>query len=375
MGGTEGGTRGGSPVLEGDYFRIDSGGDFAAGDRLVRSESFCGRQEIRFVDFGSGSRLRVLLERPRGAAMPSFSYVAYSEAGAVIVADEVFTADHLLVFDVGDLVPGGRFGSLVFDFTGAGSGHVTGEYSAFGRFSVELDGACRAPAPNAGELIVPGFEVEIASLDGPTTFFAVRNTSDEAVEVDVAYHGDRIAVEPLRTDVFTLGPRQTLTRDVRGDLSHLDVSGGFAGGLIVITETGGDASALEGDYFRIDGANDFAAGDRLVRSTDFCTRQETRFVEFGSGSRLRILLAEPRGAEEASFSYTAYDEAGTMIAGDAVFAADHLVSIAVDEWVAPQRFGSLVFDFSNAGGGLVTAEYSAFGRFTVEPGGGCGRQL
>ncbi len=47
------------------------------------------------------------------------------------------------------------------------------------------------------------------------------------------------AAEPLRTNVFTLGPQQT--HDVRSDLSHLDVSGGVAGGLIVITETGSDA--------------------------------------------------------------------------------------------------------------------------------------
>ncbi len=70
-----------------------------------------------------------------------------------------------------------------------------------------------------GALWVPGFEVAAGDPEGPTTFFAVRNTSDEAVEVDVAYHGKRIACEPLRTDVLTLGPRQTLTPDVRADLT------------------------------------------------------------------------------------------------------------------------------------------------------------
>ncbi len=300
---------------------------------------------------------------------------------------------------------------------------------------------CSAGGP--GALWVPGFEVAAGDPEGPTTFFAVRNTTDEAVEVDVAYHGERLAAEPLRTDVFTLGPRQTLICDVRADLTGLDVAGGVATGLVVISERGG-STVLEGDYFRIDSGGDFAAGDRLVRSEDFCgrqeirfvdfgsgsrlrillerprgaampsfsyvayseagaaivadevftsdhllsidggdlvrstdlcTRQEIRFVDFGSGSRLKILLAEPLGAAEASFSYTAYDEAGTMIAGDAVFASDHLVSIAVDELVSPQRFGTLVFDFSNAGGDLVTAEYSAFGRFSVELGGGCGAEL
>lgn len=521
---------GDAAALTGDYFRIDSNNDFAAGDRLVRSEEFCARQEVRFVDFGSGSRLQILLAEPQGVSAPSFSYTAYNQAGTMLVADDFFTSDHLTALDVGDLVPSQSFGTLVFDFSNAAGGFVTAEYSAFGRFSVELNGACKAsvvaqrpsgatsrsqpslspplkrarelaeakgtaaapdlrPPPKAcvtmdiecnstvtgtltaddcdlgdgtvfdewqfegtdgdtvtidmtsvaydtflflldpslsiatvdddggdgsnsrivytldstgiwsiwannffagpigdyaltlvcegveppagSQLLVPGFEVEVDDPEGPTTFFAVRNTTDDAVEIDVAYHGEQITGTPLRTDVFMLGPRQTLTQNVRGDLSDLNVTGGVASGLIAIQESGGGAANLEGDYFRIDSGNDFATGDRLVRTEQLCDQQEIRFVDFGSGSRLRILLAEPQGAEVPSFRFTAYREAGSEIVAGEVFTTVHLLLVDVGDLVATQSFGTLVFDFSSSGGGFVSAEYSAFGRFSVELGGAC----
>ncbi len=478
----------GASRLEGDYFRIDWGNDFATGDRLVRTDYYCPQQEVRFVDFENGSRLRILLARPQGPATPSFSYTAVNEAGTIVVEGDFFTSDHVTTIDVKDLVPGHSFGTLVFDFSNSIGGFVTAEYSAFERFSVELNGVCRASVPKAcvpmplacnstvtgtlsaddcplgagifydqwqfagnvgtnviidlmsddfdtylsllnpvsaiaatgddggagtdsfiahtldstgtwsiqannsdpgslgdytltlacegveppnSQLLVPGFEVEVEDPEGPTTFFAVRNTTDDDIMIDVAYHGEQITDEPLRTDDFMLEPQQTLTRDVRSDLSDLNVSDGFATGLIVITETGGDASRLEGDYFRIDSVKDFASGNRMMRSEEYCALQEIRFVDFGSGSRLHVLIEEPQGVAVPSFSYTAVNEAGTIIAVDDVFTADHLTTIDVADLVPVQSFGTMIFDFSSSGGGFVTAEYSAFGRFSVELNGTC----
>ncbi len=261
----------------------------------------------------------------------------------------------------------------VLDSTGTWSIKATNLVpKELGEYTLTL--ACEGVEAAVSQLIVPGFEVEVANPEGPTTFFAVRNTTDDDVEVDVAYHGEQIGA-PLRTDAFMLGPQQTLTRDVRGNLDDLHVSDGFATGLIVITGTGsgtgGSASVLEGDYFRIDSGNDFATGDRLVRPREYCVRQEIRFVDFGNGSRLKILLEAPQGPEAPSFSYTAYSEAGVVIAEDEFFTSDHLTAIDVEDLVPGQRFGTLVFDFANAGGGLVTAAYSAFGRFSVELNGAC----
>ncbi len=216
-------------------------------------------------------------------------------------------------------------------------------------------------------LVVPGFEVEVDNPTGPTTLFAARNTTDAMIDVGVRYFGKQLTDEPLRTDLFMLGPQQTVTVDVSSNLTDLEVTGGFAGGLIVITEAG-DASApnLEGDFFRLDTGNAFAAGDRMVRPEEFCSKHEVRYVDFGSGSQFRILIDQPRGPDLPSFTYTSYAESGDMIAQGEFFTSDHLSVIGVSELGIAGQFGTVLFDFSSSGGGFVSAEYSAFGLYSVE---------
>ena len=99
---------------------------------------------MRFVDFGSSANFRVLLDQPPAADDEvAFSYVAYDESGAVVAQGDVFTTDHLNFFDIEDLVDSAQFGTLVFDFEGSQTGWVSARYSAFGRFSVEVESACR----------------------------------------------------------------------------------------------------------------------------------------------------------------------------------------------------------------------------------------
>ncbi len=219
----------------------------------------------------------------------------------------------------------------------------------------------------AAGLIVPGFEVAVDDPRGTTTLFAVRNTSDDAIDIEIAYHGHQVTDTPLRTDAFTLTARQILSWSLRNDLSDLEADAGIASGLILITEAGGSSAAnLEGDYFQVDSANNFAGGDRLARSTERCDLQEIRFVDFGSGSMFRVLVDMPRGAVEPSFGYTAYDEAGTMVAEGTYFTSDHLNALSLADLGITQAFGILLFDLSSSGGGWVSARYSAFGRFSVD---------
>ncbi len=221
-------------------------------------------------------------------------------------------------------------------------------------------------------LIVPGFEVEVGNASGPTTFFAIRNTSDNPVAANVSYHGKLVNEEPLRTDVLMLEPQQTTTQNVRSNLSDLEVSDGFANGLILITEAGASSAPnLEGDFFRVDTANAFATGDRLIRPGDLCINQEIRFVEFGSGSQFRILVDHPQGPDMPSFSYTSYEEDGDLIIEDEFFTSDHLTEVDVADLGINPSFGTVIFDFSNSGGGYVSAKYSAFGLFSVELNSAC----
>ncbi|MEE8525594.1 MAG: hypothetical protein V3T72_16785 [Thermoanaerobaculia bacterium] len=221
-------------------------------------------------------------------------------------------------------------------------------------------------------LIVPGFEVEVDNAEGPTTLFAIRNTTDDTLDVNVDYYGSTVTEEPLRTDALVLGPQETMPQNVRTDLSGLDMEDGFATGLIIVTEAGGStAPNLQGDYFRVDFGNDFAAGDRLVSPADFCTEQEVRFVDFGSGSQLRILVNRPRGEDVPSVSYTAYGEDGEMVAEGELFTSEHLTVVDVTELLPGEAFGTVLFDFSNSSGGWASARYSAFGRFSLELNAAC----
>ncbi len=195
-------------------------------------------------------------------------------------------------------------------------------------------------------------EVQVGNPNGPTTFFAVRNTSDQTTVANFSFYSRLGPLdEPLRTDVHTLGPRQTKTVNVASDLTGLEVTDGFATGLILITEAGNpSAPNLEGDFFRLDTDNAFATGDRLIRPAELCLNQEIRFVDFGSGSQLRILLDQPQGPSLPSFAYSAYMENGDLIVQDEFFTSDHLTTIDVVDLGIDPAFGTVVFDFSSSGG-------------------------
>lgn len=222
-------------------------------------------------------------------------------------------------------------------------------------------------------LVVPGFSVAVDEPSGPTTLVAIRNTSDEPTTATVAYHGAEVLESPVWSEDVPLAPQATVTWDVRSKLENLSsvpVVLGEARGLIVITEDAGtDAPNLVGDYFLLDPGNDFASGARLGRErpATLCMREEVRFVEFGSGVRLRIVLDEP-----GTFTYSAYSESGeVLVERESFTASSHLLILDLAELVTGANFGTLVFDFSTVGGGSVTAKYEAFGRFSVSMPGAC----
>ena len=224
----------------------------------------------------------------------------------------------------------------------------------------------------AAGLIIPGFELNLDDLNSPATLFAVRNLTDSPRDIQIDYYGFTIDGGPLRTDTLTLSAQETFTYSVGFDLTDLEVVDGVARGFVGIHEGAGEADGIEGDFFRIDSINNFSTGDRLVRpATDFCDRQEIRYVDFGGASRFRLLINDPPDTG-AAVSYEAYNLGGDMVATGLLLTDDNLIFLEHTELVASEEaFGSVVFDFTASGGGWVSAEYSAFGLFSVELNSGC----
>jgi hypothetical protein len=218
-------------------------------------------------------------------------------------------------------------------------------------------------------LILPGFEVNTGT--GATTLLGLRNTTNVQKQVSLVYFNTQVDDAPLRVDSFGIAPQATLTANLGSDLSGLEIEDSIASGLLLLT--GGATSALVGDYIRFDQANAFASGGRLLRSSELCLEQELRFLDFGSGAVLRILVDQPWGDLQPSFSYAIYDELGEMVTEGDVVTSEHLNIIDPLDWTE-ESFGTIVFDFSASGGGWASGTYSAFGKFSIELPSDCRRQ-
>lgn len=88
----------GSPGIDvvGDYLQVDVDDSFATGERMVSSDDFCEEQEVRFLDFGSGTELRFMIQNPRGLDFgtdpPSARVRVVAEDGTVLSdGGEIYT--------------------------------------------------------------------------------------------------------------------------------------------------------------------------------------------------------------------------------------------------------------------------------------------
>jgi len=223
-------------------------------------------------------------------------------------------------------------------------------------------------------LLVPFFDVDTLDGSGTTTLFAVRNTSTNSIELDLRYLAPSSLI--LRQDLVTLGPRETLTRNVR-DVPGLPADpDGHARGYIAIVlhSMAPTPNNLVGDYLQVDVGNNFATGDRLVSFLDLCEEQEIRFLDFGAGTELRLLINNPQGPDpmtnSPSFTVTPLSEDGGSFPSTDVYTDKFAVTLSASDFTG-LGFGTLVFDFSNSGGGLVYGEYSAGGKFSVGLNGAC----
>jgi hypothetical protein len=222
-------------------------------------------------------------------------------------------------------------------------------------------------------LVVPFFEVDTTDPAGTTTLFAVRNTFSQPVDVEIRYQASDGTA--LHQDRLTLAGRATLTRNLR-DVAGLSVDpDGIARGFIVVLQTSRQgAGLLVGDYFQVDVGNAFATGQRMASLDELCLLTEARFVDFGAGTELRLLIGTPQGSDPVfdppSVEVTPILEDGTLLPKTRVFTNEFAIAVSASDFTGA-RFGTLIFDFFNSGGGLAYAEYSAEGQFSVGLNGAC----
>lgn len=150
-----------SQVLAGDYFKADPANNFATGDRMLTDQSqLCVHWGIRFLNggaFSGGTTYSLYLTSPLGGSMeegtdPTVMVNAYDESGALFNTYGIWTDSHLLELTASDLVgqglAAGSFEFLIDDRAEDTGGHLSGRFSASGKFSVGLEGLCLTPPVN-----------------------------------------------------------------------------------------------------------------------------------------------------------------------------------------------------------------------------------
>lgn len=237
--------------------------------------------------------------------------------------------------------------------------------------------AAGAPAAKAdaaaGRLLLPFYLVE-SDPAGTTTLFAVRNESDQDVEVTIDYFQVDRPQTSQHTETLTLTPKRVRTFNLRDLLDDLLVDDdGFARGAVVIEA---DMPVIQGDYFQLTGAQDFATADRLVNvdptsvHNELCQFFTLRFLSgsvFNAGTLFTVWLDldAPPDPVEQSISYTVYDEAGTELFSGLVPTDRSSFTVSSEALLTLQQpnFGAIEFDLGVPG--HVSAVMSAEGRYSV----------
>jgi len=135
-----------SKALSGDFFQVDPRNNFATGDRMIQGADLCYHGEVRLVDFGVGTDLRLFINLPQGGDPntdpESARLLMYDEAGVLQKGWDFFTSSHVLFVNTDDLNLPDSFGLLDLSFEHSGRGYAYAVYSAEGRYSVGMNWAC-----------------------------------------------------------------------------------------------------------------------------------------------------------------------------------------------------------------------------------------
>lgn len=141
-----------NPVIEGDFFQVNPGQNFATGERLAEVDDFCESWGIRFLNGGAftgGTDYRFLVNIPQGGDPntddPTFITSVFDEGGGLLATlfgyTDLFVNEDTAANIVGNLATSGSL-EIFIDDAGTTGGLTMGNFSATGRFSVGLNGVC-----------------------------------------------------------------------------------------------------------------------------------------------------------------------------------------------------------------------------------------
>lgn len=233
--------------------------------------------------------------------------------------------------------------------------------------------------------MVPFFKVDRSNADGETTLIAVRNVTDLPHDVRISYFVDRIfPSSPDRVQIISLIPDEVATVNLR-DLPQ--ITGGQGGdaiirGWLMLEHTDGGGDVFSADWLRVNPAEDFATGDRMVDvdHSYTCTQWDLRYLvggAFSGGTRLELFIDTPQGGSTPSATVAFYSEPGSFLGARQLFTNRQVVEVNVADRLAelpgsPSSFGSMVITFEpGTNGGLVSGSYRADNRYSVGLNGTC----
>ena len=234
----------------------------------------------------------------------------------------------------------------------------------------------------SSKLLLPYYRVDTTNGGGDTTLFAVRNESLEEITLNVHYYEADGPQAPQRTDTVMISSKRVYPINVR-DIPLLETDeAGIAEGYVVFEVMGGGRS-ISGDYFQATPGDAFAVGERLVdisttEANQLCAAFSTRFLSggaFSGGTRITYWLeADALPLDPGVFSYSIYNEGGTLIINNTVPLIAVAGQIDVDQLLGPfagtVAAGAVEIEFSQTVG-FVTGTMSASGLFSVGMNGLC----
>lgn len=218
---------------------------------------------------------------------------------------------------------------------------------------------------------VPFFVVDTNDPNGTDTLFAVRNRGSSAASLTISYLDRSYNYTTAVVQDVRLASRETKTVSIRlvPGIPTDPVTGLKTGTVIIEEDTMG--GQIAGDWFRVDGTNNFASGDRLISFDSFCHYWDSRFFNggpFDGGTTFSFFLGSNlSGGTTPIVVGQVYDEPGTHRGTVQIYTADHVFEVNTLDLPAPilGTFGTIEWTIQNPYNGYVMSTYRALGKYSA----------